>query len=165
MEEQEALEGQSRLERQKGQGPLDTPNAQTTAIVATPKPIWRRVFETLQDALCGILRFSKKAFVWTTTWFMPRVLAVFLALILFGGWIQVEPFKRMAASWLHPLERMNARSWCQSGASGGFISRWTPYPPNEETPSVRIAPWLWCNAHSPTKGVAFKMKKLFPHLG
>lgn len=123
------------------------------------KPL-QRFFTALLEGLkkgFGVLGLILK-------WFLPRVLAVFLGLILFGGWIQTQPLKK-AAGWVQLSERRSARSWCQSSASSGWVSYGMPYPPNAETPSVRIAPRIWCNAHSPTKGVALKMKKLFPHLG
>jgi hypothetical protein len=154
-----ATEGAQPLAEETGPSPTSTAGA----LVSTPKPLWKRGFEAFQDlkrgtckALRGFCGFLKTFTFW--------VMVLLVALSIWGKFVEIQPLKA-ARNWLHLSERRSARSWCQSAASSGWVSYGeTPYPPSAETPSVRIAPRIWCNAHSPTKGVALKMKKLFPHL-
>ncbi len=140
------------------------PEKTTSALVPTLKTPLRKFFEGVSEAFQGLKKSLRVTLRWFLRWFLPRLFVVFIALILFGGWIQTQPLKK-AAGWVQLSERRSARSWCQSSASSGWVSYGMPYPPNAETPSVKISPWgVWCNANSPTKGVVLRMKKLFPDL-
>ena len=146
----------------QGQGQLGQPVGTQGALVPTPKTPLRKFLEGVSEAFQGLKKSLRVTLRWFLRWFLPRLFVVFIALILFGGWIQVQPLKR-AAGWLHPLERVNAYSWCIS-TNEGWPSVGQDYPAGPQAPSVRIAPGLWCNPRSPTRGVAGKMRILFPHL-
>ncbi len=137
-----------------------SPTSTMGALVATPKPPWKKVLEAVQGLKRGTCKALQGFCRWVTTWFIPHVAVALLALILFGGWIQIQPLKA-AGNWAHPRESLNAYSWC---ATEGWRSYGQSYP-LPQAPSVRIAPGVWCNPRSPTKGVATPMRRLFPHLG
>ncbi len=141
----------------------DATSQTSVALVTTPKPPWKRVFEAFQALWKGTCKTLQGFCRWVTTWFIPHVAVALLALILFGGWVQLQPL-RAAADWLHPMQRASALSWCIS-TKEGWPSVGQAYPPGDQAPSVPIAPGLWCNAFHPTKGVATQMRRLFPDLG
>ncbi len=140
-----------------------TSPTESTAIVATPKSFWRKSFEAFQGLWEGSCKALQGFCRWTLQWFLPRLLVGTTALILFGGWIQLQPL-RAAANWLHPRERVNALSWCIS-TKEAWPSVGQAYPPGDQAPSVRIAPGIWCNSFSPNRGIATQMRTLFPDLG
>ncbi len=141
-----------------------TSPTESTAIVATPKSFWRKSFEAVQGLWEGSCKALQGVCRWILRWFIPHVAVVFTALILFGGWIQLQPLKA-AANSVHPRERVNAISWCWNTREAWPSVGQAYPPPGDQAPSVRIAPGLWCNAFHPTKGVATQMRRLFPDLG